>query len=50
MTNLYLLAATMFEMFKLAIDTIVVFIALFLFYQVTGINLLKNFYKFVAKL
>jgi hypothetical protein len=50
MTNLYLFAATIMGLLKLVIDTIIVFIVLFLFYQVTGINILKNFYRFVAKL
>ena len=50
MTNLCLFVATMLGLLQLAIDAIVVFIVLFLFYQITGINLLKNFYKFVAKL
>ena len=50
MENLYLLVGTIVGLLGLIIDTSIVFIILFLFYQITGINILKNFYKFVTKL
>lgn len=49
MENLYLLVGTIVGLFRLGLEALLILTVLFIFYQITGINLVKPIVKKITK-